>query len=280
MKRKKLWITLAVICVCIFALGLTFGLVFRLKVVDVEFLEREGSETTHLSPGIIEKVKTDGEFKFGKNIVFLKFDDSVAKIEEKNPYIKVNQVIKNFPNIVRVYITERLPRYRVKGTKNGSDDFWWLILDDEFKILERVANSSLKDEFFETTVEIEPETFSVSDETLKPGKFISLKNGYDEFFNVICDTISEVNTDSVPAYSIAIKFESDGEYVFQITMRNSSLSDKKGCKILIKGIDELSEKVYRGISVFESQIKAELNLPENTFVVEKVNGKIDVRKSN
>ena len=65
--RKKLWITITAIVASIIVVCLVFGLLFRLKKVDVEFRQREELAFTQLADGILEKVEKDGEFKIGKN---------------------------------------------------------------------------------------------------------------------------------------------------------------------------------------------------------------------
>ena len=142
MKRKKLWIIFGSVIASVVVLCVIFALVFRLKTVDIEFRTRVAQANTNLGEDVQTKVLESGEFEFGKNILFMNFDENIKKIEKSNPYVKVEQVIRSFPNIVRVYISERIPKYRIKDSSEAK----WYILDTEFKILDKIDEASLKTE--------------------------------------------------------------------------------------------------------------------------------------
>lgn len=264
-KRKKLWIILAVICVILITLGVVFALLFRLKKVDVEFLARESD--TMLDSGITEKVKEDGKFDYGKNLFFLNLDDSIARIEKANPFVKVQSVKKHFPNIVRIHIVERVPQYRIQDKNN---DLRWFILDDEFKILSTIsADDLVTSVYYEKTVEISPNTLTIADSYI--GDFVTVENNYGEYLNLVCDGIYGKTKDAASAYQIEISSGEGDQLEFIITMRNSSLTDGKGCNIKVLGTDDLVRKVFVGVSAFEQETaeKPELNTPDSTIVIEK-----------
>ncbi len=270
-KRTKLWIILGVVCAVIFTLGMVLGLGFRLKKVDVEFLARRPQELTKLDVGIAEKVKQDGEFKFGKNLLSYRFEDCIDKIEKRNPYVKVNNVRRYYPNIARIYISERIPEFRIQDANNSAI---WYILDSEFKVLDYTNNVSTS-EFFNTTIEIDPNSLSISNESPAElvGDFISFSNNYDEYLNQISDGIYGRNKDSASAYGIAISKAENGTLSFLIIMRNTQIGGK-GCGILITGTDDLITKANVGVTAFEQETAKDpsLNSPENTIFIRKING--------
>lgn len=267
-KRKKLWIILTVVCCVFVTLGLVFGLAFRLKTVDIEFVRRESP--SRLEANIADKVKEDGEFEFGKNILFMNFDESIAKIEKKNPYVKVNQVIKAFPNIVRVYILERVPQYRIRDGQNANK---WYILDEDFKVLQIIEASDIKtSEFFDLTFEISPKTATIGGNTepVGVGDFIKFNNDNAKYLGEISNGIFAVTKSSVSVFGVEIQKVGD-DFDFVITMKSDVAIDGRGCKILIKGAEDLYKKTVCGISTFgqEVQDNVELNVNSKTITVEK-----------
>ena len=262
-KRKKLWIILAVVCGVIFTLGLVFGLAFRLKKVDIEFVRRE--DPSRLEYNVAEKIKEDGEFEFGKNILFMNFDESIAKIEKANPYVKVSQVIKAFPNIVRVYIVERVPQYRVQDEADAGK---WYILDEDFKVLETVKEEDEKfEDFFDGTLEISSNNLTIGgeDNPVEVGDFLKFTNGYDSYFNEISDGLYAVVKSSVSAYGIEIEKDGDN-LVFTLTMQNS-IDDGMGCQIKVYGAEKLYEKIVKGVTLFQSENEKDNSFNTNTNIV-------------
>lgn len=273
-KRTKLWIILGVVCGIIFTLGMVLGLAFRLKKVDIEFLARRPEDSTKLEVNVIEKIKEDGEFKYGKNLLFSKFDSNIEKIEKNNPYIKVNYVRRYFPNNLRVFISERIPEFRMRDANNEE---LWYILDTDFKVLDAIYDVE-ESEFYTTTIEIDPASMSISGKNgkmVEVGEFINFTNGYDIYLKQISDGIYGRNKDSATAHSIAISKTESGIVGFLITMRNKTMPDGKGCKIFFTGTEDLLIKANIGVTAYEQETAkdADLNTPENTIFIRKINGK-------
>jgi len=142
-KRKKFWIIFSISIVAIFTICLIFGMITNLKDVSVEFRQRIVGDT-RLEENILKKVREDGEFEYGKGLLFVDTDSSIAKIEKKNPFVKVEQVIRKFPNIINVYISERVPcTYALNGN-------YYLVLDKDFKVLDKVEDTSVGEEYLRT----------------------------------------------------------------------------------------------------------------------------------
>ena len=109
MKRKKLWIILISVIAGLIAFFTGGYFLTKLSSVSVEFRTRLGSET-RLEEGILDRVKESGDFDYSASVLFLDTKENINNIEKKHPYVKVEQVIRKFPNKLCIYISERIPR--------------------------------------------------------------------------------------------------------------------------------------------------------------------------
>ena len=244
-KRRKFLIIFGSVCLSIIVLCFIFVLVFRLKTVDIEFRSRE--ENTNLAAETPTRVLETGEFDFGKNILFMSFEDNIAKIEKSNPFVKVEQVIRHFPNTVRVYISERQPRYRVKDETETNK---WYILDNEFKVLDKVNDEELlskkvsgESNYFIQTIEITNTTLTFK--TAIVGEFVSVDiSAYLESIvsGIYGKTKDHTQIRSIDYSSISGKFT--------LVMRNTGLENQEGCKIVLEGTEDLYQKALAGAVVF------------------------------
>ncbi len=244
MKQKKLLIVVGSICLCLVVFATIFALVFRLKTVDVEFRYR-AETNSKLADGTLEAVEVSGEFEIGKNIVFMNFDDNIKKIEKANPFIKVEQIIRYFPNVVRVYVSERIPRYRVKDSTSNN----WYILDVDFKILDMVSQSDLKPEeaanYFNHTIEISEQTLTFESKNAIVGEFA------DDGTKIYLAEITAGMYGKTKDHTVVRKIDySAVNNTFTITMRNSSLESHEGCRVVLNGTDDLYNKALRAAVCF------------------------------
>ena len=232
LKRKKFWIWFTSIFLGIALLCTGTFLLTRLSTVNVEFRSKLGVAETRLAEGITEKIKTSGEFDYGACLLFTNFDESVQKIEKANPYVKVEQILRKFPNKLNVYVSERVPRYRIQ---DKTIETKWYILDIEFKVLEVIDDldsSALKAE----TIELEH-----IKESLYVGDFLNNNAELQNMSQVVagvygrtkdCTVIGSINHDTQNnTFYISMKANKDGKY-------------EGGCVMQIEGIDNLKDKVY------------------------------------
>jgi hypothetical protein len=246
-KRKKFWIVFTCVFLSLIVLCSVFAIVFRLKTVDVEF--RAVAENTNLQEGTIDKVRETGEFDFGKNILFMNFEDNIQKIEKSNPYIKVEQIVRHFPNIVRVYISERIPKYRVKESSESVSK--WYIMDNDFKILDKVTEEELeskkvcgKSNYFDQTIEITKETMTLKSDAVI-GEFVA-----DETREHLARITSGIYGKTKDFTVIRSIDYSKVNETFTLTMRNEALEEQKGCVIKITGTNNLYDKALAGAVCF------------------------------
>lgn len=243
-KRKILWICVAWACAILVFIGFMIHFMFRLKNVDVEFQSRLAQSETRLDAGIQSKVRD--YFISKDNIILKNFDDTINRVESENPYIKINQVIKVFPNTVRVYISERIPKFKVKNANNSLE---WLVLDEDFKVLSVVSENE-ESKQLDKFIEISTNNLIASNSA---GEFISPSDICKQFVNQIAAGIYGVSEDFSIVKSIEYKNLND-QYIFNLRMKNKVVEDENGCLITIKGDDRLIDKTFAGVKVFEDSL--------------------------
>ena len=271
-KRKKFWIIFGSIFVTITMLCLVFSIAMRLKTIDVEFRMRLSEDQTVLDNSITEDIKK--YFKLNKNIVFYSTDEAVDQIEKDYPFIKVNQVVKSFPNIMRVYISERIPKFRVIDSTNNNQ---FLILDADFKVIDTILVSELETNgtygntnYSKKTIEIIKDDFNIS---VQNGNFVT---GHDSIKNSLNDIASGIygkTEDYASVRLIKIKTENN-ELKYYINMKNISAQNQEGCNILVDGTTDLKQKAFIGVTTFEEEVKGDssLNTPTVIIRIENYNG--------
>ena len=270
--RLKLWIIFSSVCAAIFCLFLFLGLGFRLKTVDVEFQSRLPQEQTKLESGIQEKIKD--YFPYNKNIIVLNFNKTIQSIEKDYPYLKINQVIKNFPNVARVYISERVPKYRVQ---DSLDESMWLVLDEDFKVLEKLTNEQLHQENMYNNMSFFDKTIEISKDILESNNNVGEKiGGYEKLSSDVNQIMSGIYG-KTEDYSLVFKIEiisSKNTSNYRIIMKNNAREDYKGCAIVIDGETDLKIKAFVGATTFQEEVKDNsINIPSTIIIIEYKNGK-------
>ena len=271
--RKKFWIIFSCVCATIVALCSVFALMTRLKTVTVEFRTRLKKDETVLESGILDRVLESGDFNYGKSILFMNYEENIANIEKSNPYVKVEQVVRHFPNTARIYISERIPMYRMQDIENTNK---WYILDKDFKVVD-IVTGDLKEinygkySYYEKTIEITPDSITISSYI---GAFIN--DAVDKnFMNTIASGVkSRVGSISIVK---SVKIESANNYTFTLTMKNSGINDDNGCEIVIVGKKNLEKKVLAGVSCFcqSTENMETFDLSGKIITIQEVNGELE-----
>lgn len=239
MKRKKLWIVLVSV---IAGLILLFGGVYlltKLNSVSVEFRTRLSQDETRLETGILDKVKDSAELDYKKSVLFLNTKSAVAKIEKSNPYVKVQQIIRKFPNKVNIYISERIPKYRISDPDSTEK---WFILDEDFKVLESLTTTELENKGLNTkTVEIKhiSEKVYIGDFLSKPQEMANLNNILSGVYGKTKDYFAVVSIDFLAENS-----------TYFITMKSGIVNYEGGCVMQIVGVNDLKNKAFKATSVY------------------------------
>lgn len=106
--RKKRLIILGSIFAFLAVVVIICSTLFRLKSVNVQFAHTQMSV---LSEQNSDAIIDAGKFKFGRNILFMKFDNEIRRIEALFPYAKVINIERKFPNKAIIHIAEREPAF-------------------------------------------------------------------------------------------------------------------------------------------------------------------------
>lgn len=270
-KRIKFWIIFGCIFVSIPLICIVLSMSMKLKTVNVEFRSKL-SEHTMLTDDIQSNIKN--YFTLGESVALLNTEPIENKIEKDYPFVKVNQIIKSFPNILRVYISERIPKYRVIDDLNHEQ---FLILDNDFKVIDIVLVSELNLDGTYGNTSYGKKTIEISKDNLKvsktAGSFLYEYTDLKNQVNKISTGIYGVTEDYAVARLISIN-ETENGINFNINMKNSSEPEELGCNILIDGYDDLILKTYAGVSTFESEVKllSDLNNSNTVIKISIVNG--------
>lgn len=221
---------------------LLFGGVYlltRLNTVSVEFRTRLSQDETRLETGILDKVKESGEFDYKKSVLFLNTKSAIAKIEKSNPYVKVNQVVRKFPNKVNIYISERIPKYRINDPDSTEK---WFILDEDFKVLESLTTDELENKGLSAkTVEVK-----YISEKIYIGDFLN-KSQEKENLNNILSGVYGKTKDYFAVVAIDYTAEND---TYFITMKSGVVNYEGGCVMQIVGSNDLKNKAFKATSVY------------------------------
>ncbi len=270
--RKKFWIVFSCVFAGIIAVCGMFALITRLKTVTVEFRTRLSQEETMLEEGVLNRVLETGDFDYGKTVLFIDFEESIQKIEKSNPFVKVEQVVRHFPNTARVYISERVPMYRVQDIQNKNK---WYILDEDFKVLADCDDTNLKSSehgnYYGRTIEISPDSLTLSSYI---GEFV-VDETARSFMNTIASGVKGKAGSISVVKSVSFKKQSD-KYTFTLTMKNSGINNDNGCEIVIVGSDNLRTKVVAGVACFceNTENQETFDLSSKVIKIEEVNGQL------
>ncbi len=270
-KRKVLWICISCICIFVILLSIVVHFAFNLKNVDVEFQSRLSQENTRLETGVQEEISN--YFDFGNNIILMNFDENILEIEKNIPYVKINQIVKFFPNTIRVYISERIPKYKIKSETNSNE---WIILDEDFKVLEIIDEINIENAKtdLEDVIEIENVSLTVSE-----GEFITnLPDLNADLNNIVAGVYGRTEDFSIVK---SISISGTEEKVYTLTMKNDAREDGSGCRILVSGENDLTTKIFVAISTFEAELSSSdfLNEPSTTITVFYSNGEYKAIKN-
>lgn len=247
MQRKKRLIIISVIVVFLALIILLSSTVFTLKYASVE------CRTTSLviTENDYDSIINSGNFKYGKNILFLNFTESKKQIEKEHPYVKVINIERKFPNYAVINIEERVPAVRLMVNED------WYVVDKELKVLNRVSEAS---EYLTISGEQSvPKLLISSDVDLKysneciKGDFLSndtLHQFVDSIFNGLVttdkDTQMPINCLSV-VESINITYEpaiDGGIYRFDL-----KFSDTSSTATIYYG-EDLTDRFYNILQLY------------------------------
>ena len=155
--------------------------------------------------------------------------------------VKVEQIIRDFPNNLKVYISERVA---CCYAKSGNSIF---VLDKDFKVLEKIVADSdgetyLKENYLETIYK----TNYYVPQNMQEGQFVADNGKMSLYDNVYKGIVGALETVS------AVKNIEISNQKVKITMKKDNINFDDGVVIELDGEDDLMIKTYAAIEFFET----------------------------
>ncbi len=241
MKRKKRIVIFSAIVGSLLLLIVLSSAIFSFKSVSVECR----TSTMQITTLDFEDIINAGEFTYGKNILFVDFDDNALKIEKKFPYIKVLNIERKFPNYAVINIKERIPAGRIASTKG------YYCFDEDLKILNNVSNRTeynTKTAEEKTPIYYIGESFALDyNKSLEIGDLLDnakLKYFVSAFYNgaVTTDYVGNVET-ALSCISIIESVTIEYEEVFDKVKLIVKFSDSESMAEIYDN-DALTDSIY------------------------------------
>ena len=246
MKNKRI---LIISISVIFAIILAFVgfFTFTVRTVDVDFDLYNGSE----SKGVELKIKLD-QYK-GRNLMFVS-ENEIIELIESDPYFEVKSITKNYPDGIKVSITERREVYLL-----NYDAKQYLLTEDGKVLCEFLGTDTSK----YLKLEISDLTVNSCEigQKLKCVESQELDNAFEIAKTVnLNDCVNEISVQRTPTTDITKPIGSkDTVIVFKtktnvsITIRNADSRGIEKAQEVFKKFDEISDynKSYYQLEVFE-----------------------------
>ena len=144
--KKKNVIAWSIVVGVIVAIGIICAMVFTLSKIDFQITAQitvPGRSRLFTQGQTVSSVQNNMEssanFNKGGNLLFMTFDDQIENIEKANPYVKVEKIVRRFPNKITVYYSER-EAVALLPLKNVEKAYF--VVDTQLKILDYVTQSA------------------------------------------------------------------------------------------------------------------------------------------
>ncbi len=129
-------VAIVLICTMVFTLSkIDFQITAQITVPGRSRLFAQGQTVDSVQNNMI----TSANFNKGGNLLFMTFDEQIENIEKANPYVKVEKIVRRFPNKITVYYSEReaVALLPVKNVEKA-----YFVVDTQLKILDYVTQSA------------------------------------------------------------------------------------------------------------------------------------------
>lgn len=237
MKKRKIIIFSCVIGILVILAGI-FTAMFNLQHISVEVLKNPEIVEQYgknVSDGIIDS----GKFNYGSNTLFTSYEENKEKIEKAYPFIKVEKMVRRFPDKMTIYITGRVPEVIVKD-ENKSDTFY--VLDINMKVLAVIESQA---DFNNNLYKDLPILYGSYITNMESGDFVTLEKDKKVIADILNGIYAKDQTKSSVMSDITIDIE---RQKYKITLKDS---DVDGAIIEISGETNLKEKVFAAFSLYK-----------------------------
>lgn len=129
MKNKKL-VACLIVFACLVVLVILSSAIFALSNVSVNFVYSSPS-----FEGKQQEIIDSADFAYGTNVLFLKKQPYISRLEKNFPYLKVLNIETKFPNKLVLNCEERQELFAVKLIDNT-----YAIIDEDYKILKKSSS--------------------------------------------------------------------------------------------------------------------------------------------
>lgn len=235
MKKRRVIVISCIIAIIVIIAGV-FAAMFNLQHISVEVMKNPSIVNAYGSD-IGDKIIKSGEFPYGSNTMFTSYKDNEEKIEKAYPFVKVEKIVRRFPNKMTVYVSGRMPEVIVKDEATTNK---WYVLDIDMKVLAVLYSAS----DFENDMYKDLPILRGSDIKNKESGDFLIENSKDVIINILDGIYGKDQTKSSVMSDITMDLENEK---YTILLRDS---DTTGAKIEINGNDYLKEKVFSAYSLY------------------------------
>lgn len=145
--RKKNIIVWSIVFGVIFALCIVSTVVFTLGKVEFQMtaqikdINRSRLYTqANTQESVIDTLNTAAEFEIGGNLLIMNFDNQINNMERACPYVKIDRIVRSFPNKITVYYSER-EAVALLPVSGVADSYY--VVDDGLKVLDYAVYNAL-----------------------------------------------------------------------------------------------------------------------------------------
>lgn len=257
MKNKKLWVSLIAVVFSFVVICLSIT-AFTIKQVKISFVMSSNSFDA-------KEVTASTQVFNGKNLLFFNTSEIKEKLEE-NPYIKVVNVEKVFPNVINVEVEERREIYFIDfGGKTYITDKDGFVLSEKNEDRIYGSHEYIKLNLLSKTAS---DNFAVVSVNL--GEKIQTTS--DEFFYKAISLCEQVNlTDSVKELTVEKYF--DGQEHINVTFNTYS-----NVKIVLEKAEQKgAEKTEKAFKIYDEEFSDYRKSEGVIRAIEKNDGIIEVQ---
>ena len=254
MKARRMFLIMSIMVVLVM-LFLISSSVFELKQVEVQFYSYWGTpiplsaNKVYTTSSKVQEVVSSAHFEYGTPMFSINKDKYIMTLENNNPYVKTLSLESVFPNKIVINAIERQEKYHISCPQG------YLIVDDEFKILDKRENciDTIPITFYNNNVEESFfEFFDISPLAFQSGMFLTENNlvfqACQNFYNTLLYQDSDI-------YSLltCLSFSKDNNN--QVTLSFSSASPY-GLSFVIQNIFvKFDYKLNKLMSAFATLIE-------------------------
>lgn len=266
--RKKHIIIWSIVAGIILSLCIVCTMVFTLSKIDFQLTallsipERSRLFTSSQTRQQVENSMLESaQFEKGGNILFMNFKDQINNIEKNNPFVKVDKIVRKFPNKVVVYYSEREASALIPI---ASVDNAYFVVDTDLKILDRVTKDG--DKYLNNNQDqyvlpvLNYFDYSVNMQSYDKGDFIE-DNSLREHLNTFVSGAFSANNNPTALYEDILKLATEITFYLEENEDNRCkyvLKANSGAEIVFTIFnvnDRLFEKVSTSWGLFTTKYK-------------------------